>query len=141
MCALRVDDERNGEVLQAFPPVSALSAMLAPCSLVFYEFRGQAEPTSVSLAPVGDLWEATVTAVAAALVGWSVGGRLFGWSRCRCEEARAAARLLPLPSKRTLVGVARGCPTARARVRVVPSPQQAFENERRDGDVAGHGRV
>jgi hypothetical protein len=85
------------------------------------------------LVPVGDLWEAAVTGLAGALIGWTVGGRLFGWSRRRCDEALAAARLLSLPSKRTFVRVATDRSTARARVGVALTVQQAFENERRDG--------
>jgi hypothetical protein len=72
-------------------------------------------------------------ALAATLVGWIAGGRLFQWSRGRCDEALAAARHLALPSKRSFLRLATDRPPSRARVRLAPTPQQAFENTGRDG--------
>lgn len=73
--------------------------------------------------------------LAAAFVGWFAAGRLFDWSRRRCGEALAAARLLPPPERRTFALVARTGvgPLSRAQAPDLRAFQQALDDGRRDG--------
>jgi len=65
----------------------------------------------------------------------TAGSRLFTWSQRRCDEALAAARQLPEPSRRIFVLVAtpHDGPLSRAQVRQARPVQQALDHERGDG--------
>ncbi|MGH9011945.1 MAG: hypothetical protein ACRDYF_19170 [Acidimicrobiia bacterium] len=63
-------------------------------------------------------------------------GRATGrWAQRRCEEALAAARLMPVPSERSfaLISGLEGRSPDRAQVREQRAFQQALDTERRGG--------
>jgi hypothetical protein len=76
-----------------------------------------------------------LTAAAFALVAMTAGRRLFAWSQWRCDQALAAARQLPEPSRRAFVLVAtpHDRPLSRAQVQEARTVQQALDQERGDG--------
>jgi len=76
-----------------------------------------------------------LTAAAFVLVAMAAGSRVFAWAQWRCDQALAAARQLPEPSRRAFVLVATppDRPLSRAQVHDARTVQQALDQERGDG--------
>jgi hypothetical protein len=100
-------------------------------SPVFYEFLVNAVRIAYHCGVAGVVWGLGVGVAVVA------GGRATSrWARCRCDEALAAADLIPAPPERSfalIAGLEDRSVHHRARVREQRALQQALDSERRGG--------